>query len=238
VWTVSPDDGGVAAPRQPDDTATTVPRQVHDSAATYGSGMRWNEFFDDLEAQAAAEDSADLVAEVADRSRHEAGQIRLLDRVRSLAGAQLTLGLSNGQTTTGSIVALGSDWLVVRRADRDLLVPERALTWARADPQPDRVGSLPDRVGSLPDPFDRRLAIGHALRLLARDRATVVVGLVHGDTLTGTIDRVGADHLDLAEHASDVPRRQGEVRAARLVAFTAIASVSSVVPSSGQRAVR
>jgi len=221
----------MAAARQRRDSAMAVPRQGRDSGATYGSGMRWNELFDDLEAQAAAEDCADLVAEVADRSRFEASQIQLLDRVRSLAGVQLTLGLNNGQTARGSIVAFGSDWLVVRRAGRDLLVPAGALTWARADRQSDRDVPAPAR-------FDQRLAIGYALRLLARDRATVVVELVSGDTLTGTIDRVGADHLDLTEHAADVPRRYSAVRAARLVAFAALASVSSGVPSSGQRAVR
>jgi len=220
MWRVSSDDGNTAVRRQCDDTAMTLPRQVSDSRATYGCGMRWNEFFKDLEAQAAAEDSADLGAEVADRSRFEAGQIRLLDRVRSLAGVQLTLGLSNGQTAAGSIVALGSDWLVVRQGGRDLLIPERGLSWARAEPRP-------DRDGSAPDPLDHRLSIGYALRLLARDRATVVVGLISGDTLTGTIDRVGADHLDLTEHAADLPRRQSAVGAIRLVALAALASVTS-----------
>ena len=66
----------------------------------------------------------------------------------------------------------------------------------------------------------RRFGLGYALRALSRDRATVAVSLVGGGPpLLGTIDAVGADHLDLAEHDEGVPRRRENVRAVATVPF-------------------
>jgi hypothetical protein len=43
--------------------------------------------------------------------------------------------------------------------------------------------------------------------------------------VTGTIDRVGADFLEIAEHALDAPRRRGEVYNVRLVPTAALVAV-------------
>jgi hypothetical protein len=43
--------------------------------------------------------------------------------------------------------------------------------------------------------------------------------------VTGTIDRVGADFFELAEHALDAPRRRGEVQNVRLVPTAALVAV-------------
>jgi hypothetical protein len=45
--------------------------------------------------------------------------------------------------------------------------------------------------------------------------------------LVGTIDAVGADHLDLAEHPEGVPRRRGNVTAMTTVPFQALVLVES-----------
>jgi hypothetical protein len=62
---------------------------------------------------------------------------------------------------------------------------------------------------------------------LARDRTPVAVVLTSGDVLTGTIDRVGEDFVELAEHPVDEPRRAGSVRAVRLLPLSALAAVRS-----------
>jgi hypothetical protein len=48
-----------------------------------------------------------------------------------------------------------------------------------------------------------------------------VVGAAH----TGTIDAVGRDVLELAEHAADLPRRPEHVTARRVVPFAAVVLV-------------
>ena len=45
--------------------------------------------------------------------------------------------------------------------------------------------------------------------------------------MRGTIDAVGADHLDLAEHDEDVPRRRENVTGQTTVPFAALVAVES-----------
>jgi len=51
-----------------------------------------------------------------------------------------------------------------------------------------------------------------------------------GGTLTGTVDRVGADYVELAVHPVDAPRRRESVQEVRAVVITAVAVVRTVVP--------
>jgi hypothetical protein len=64
------------------------------------------------------------------------------------------------------------------------------------------------------------LPVTVVLRHLARDRAAVVLRLRSGAEVAGTVDRVAADHLDLAVHPADERRpRGGPVRAVALDAL-------------------
>jgi hypothetical protein len=73
-----------------------------------------------------------------------------------------------------------------------------------------------------------RLGLGSALRGIARDRMPVQVWLTDGSVVSGTVDRVGADFLELAEHGTGEARRRGDVTGVRTVPFGALALVRSL----------
>ena len=60
---------------------------------------------------------------------------------------------------------------------------------------------------------------------LARDRAGVQVVLDDGGVVSGTLDRVGADYVELAEHPADLPRRAEAVQGVRAIVIAAVAVV-------------
>jgi hypothetical protein len=71
----------------------------------------------------------------------------------------------------------------------------------------------------------RAFGVGHALRAISRDRAPVTLVDVTGAALTGTVDAVGVDFVEVAEHPLDVPRRPENLRGTRVVPFAAMALV-------------
>ena len=75
----------------------------------------------------------------------------------------------------------------------------------------------------------RRLGLTAALRAIARDRAAVSVGLVDGSVVSGTLDRVGLDFVEISEHAVGDARRPGQVSAVRTVAHTGLARITRVL---------
>lgn len=183
--------------------------------------MRWQALFDDLEGQLAAAEAAELAGEVAELSRLEAGRIRLGDRLAAAAGAPVAVTLPGVGVVRGTLLDAGPDWLLLDEgAGREALAPLEAVLGitgigARAAP--------PGSEGEV----GRRLDLRWALRGLARGRVGVVLGLRDGSSATGTLDRVGADHVDLAEHGVGEARRAAAVRAVRLVPLAALVLVRS-----------
>ena len=124
------------------------------------------------------------------------------DDLKSALPASIA-GLDRGNWETGGGAAMG---VSITSAKADYGQGDRRVRLEITDP-----GGLGACAGGL--------AI--ALRELARRRAVVELALV-GDRPAGTIDRVGADHLDLAVHALEQPRRPAAVAAIRLVPLAAI----------------
>lgn len=181
--------------------------------------MRWAALFADLEAQLAAVADADLAGEVADRQRLEVARLELVDRLRAAVGTELAVGLVTGATEHAVVGGAGPDWVLLEATGRpDALVPLAAVTWLRGLPSYARVAAS---VGAV----ESRLDLGFVLRGLARDRAVVRLELADRTAVTGTIDRVGRDFLDLAEHAVDDVRRAEAVQAVRTVPFAGVAAV-------------
>ena len=180
--------------------------------------MRWEGLFADLEGQLAADLRRERDDEVAERTRRERALVTLPARLAASLGAPVRLGLAGGLQVEGHLEDLGEDWLLLHAADgHEILVPLAGVVTLR---------SLSPR--SEPSRSARRFGLGYALRALSRDRATVVMTLAGGGPrLLGTIDAVGADHLDLAEHLEGLPRRRENVRAVATVPFAVVITVES-----------
>jgi hypothetical protein len=179
--------------------------------------MRWDRLFADIEAQLSAEGEAELGGEIADRTRRERALVGLHERLLAATGrAGITVQAAGLGVVQGHVADVGADWLLMRASgDREHLVPFTAMTW---------VSGLGGRIAP-PSAVARSFAIGAALRGLSRDRSSVTVVTRDGGRHTGTIDGVGADALDLAVHAADVPRRPEHVLDVRTVPFGAIGAV-------------
>jgi hypothetical protein len=184
-----------------------------------GGRMRWDELFTDLEAQLDAAEVADLAGEVSDRTRREMALLRLVDRLRAAAGATVSVALAGGLTVHGRLLDAGPDWVLLEETgNRELLLRAAAVLGVSG------VGAASEVPGSEGD-VGRALDLRWALRALARSRAGVQVVLVDGTVLAGTLDRVAADHFDLAEHLPGEARRASAVRQVRLVPLAGLGVV-------------
>jgi hypothetical protein len=183
---------------------------------------RWDALFEDLDRQWDAAQRRELDAEVADRTRAERAAQGLAGRLAAAGVDPVEVVLCTGVRLAGRVVDVGRDWLLVAdsRAMPPLapcLVPFAALTSVAG------LGRRTTAGGQA-----RRFGLGYALRGLSRDRAVVSLGDVAGGAVVGTIDAVGADVVELAEHPADMARRPENITGRRLVPFAALAVVRPV----------
>ena len=184
--------------------------------------MRWEDLFADLEGELEALERAELAGEVADRTRREQARIGLGDRVRASQGADVTVRCLGGHVLTGRVRDSGPDWLLLveQTGRRQLMVALPAVVTVTGL---GAASDVPGRQGEVA----RRLDLRWALRGLTRSRTGVRLLLGDASTLTGTLDRVGSDHLELAEHPAGEPRRARDVRAVVMVPLAALCAVVS-----------
>jgi hypothetical protein len=215
--------------------------------------VRWDELFDDLAGQGAAALADEHAGEVADRGRYEIGRVTLSDRLRAWpVRARLSVGLAGGQRLSGELVAVGLDWLAVVDGGRESVVRLGAIRWLRPVSE---LGVAPvaaaaasaasltvaaattvaaaatvacaesDLGAPAGGAVREHTGLAQARRVLVRDRAVVRAVLLDGDSVCGTLDRAGADHLELAQHPLDEPRRDASVQASWLIPYAALAVV-------------
>jgi len=183
--------------------------------------MRWQQLFADLQAQFEAEGAAEDRAVGASRARAEMGAVDLVRRLRGSVGLPVALRCRGAGAVTGTLIDAGVDWVLLEdEQGRSLLVANAAVRTVAG------LGrrTTPEETGVVRARMDLRWA----LRGLARDRSAVQVVLDDGGLLTGTLDRVGADHVDLAEHPADLPRRAEAVQGVCAVVIAAIAVVRTL----------
>jgi len=190
-------------------------------AVGQAAAMRWDDLFADLDAQLEAAEAAELAGEVADRTRREQGLLRLVDRLRPALGVTLAVTCSGVGTVHGRLLDVGPDWLLLEETgQRELLLSSAAVLGITG------VGAHSDVPGSEGE-GGRKLDLRWALRGLARSRVGVQVVLLDGTVLAGTLDRVGADHADLAEHPPGEARRASAVRQVRVLPLSALSAIRS-----------
>ena len=178
---------------------------------------RWSQLFDDLDAQSVALTAAEDRGEVAERTRIETSQLRLTDRLRPALGHEVGVRCLGAGQLRGRLDGVGVDWLQLTELSSDrALVPLGAVV---------AVSGLSRWSAGDDGELGRRLGFRSVLRRLGRDRAPVRLVLADGSSLAGTVDRVGADFLELAEHPLDEPRRAGAVLRVWTLPLTGIAVV-------------
>lgn len=186
--------------------------------------MHWDRLFEDLEGQLAAEWEAERAALNAESERLRISKLTLRARLRALhqSDAPITVRLVDGERQSGRLRAVGADWTAVQTADvpSSLIIPVHAVAGIETH-HGAILDSLEDgAIGS--DGLRERMRLGFLLRDLARRRLPLRIAVLGGETLHGTIDRAGADHLDFAVHDAGEARHAAAVRSFRILPFTAV----------------
>jgi hypothetical protein len=177
--------------------------------------MGWDDLFADLGREWEGLAESERQAEIAERTRAEFAQVAFADRLRGSEGRQVRLVTCVGEQVDGSLTGVGADFVLVTSARREQVLPLVAVASATGL---NRV-SLSERAAG---PVRARLGMGSVLRRIAADRSSVTLVRADGRALAGTLQRVGADFVELAEHAyGETPRAQPS-RPATLVPFAAI----------------
>jgi hypothetical protein len=181
--------------------------------------MRWQQLFADLQAQFDEEEAAPERSESASRARAEMGAVRLSQRLLGSLGGRVAVTCRGAGRVDGVLVDVGSDWLLLEDDHgRQNLVATAAVGGVAVL---GRATAAPEAPGAVRGLLDLR----RALRALVRDRAGVQVVLDDGTVMTGTLDRVGADYVELAEHPADLARRSEAVRGVRAIVIAAVVVV-------------
>lgn len=191
--------------------------------------MRWDRLFDDLEGQLEHELEAEEVDLVAEEERLRLARLSLRDRILAMADLdradRAPIVLETAAALAVRATAVGRDWVSGELAGESgprnaVVVPLAAVVGIRPTAE-QLVASVAGDGPAAAATLSARLGLSFVLRDLCRRRTAVAVTLRSGDrVVTGTIDRVARDHLDLAEHDLDEPRR-GD-RRMRIVAFAAL----------------
>ncbi len=189
--------------------------------------MRWDRFFEDLEDQLSSEWEAERAALDSEAERLRLSRVVLRDRLRVIVSRDRTTAapsveLVDGTILAGEVSGVGADWVALEPVGQPggVLVPLSAICGIGM-PHADLLRSARPVEGSTA--LADRMTFGFVVRDLVRRRLAVTIHRIHGGALAGTIDRAGADHLDIALHDPGAPRRIDQVTGHRVVPFAAIA---------------
>ncbi len=187
--------------------------------------MRWDHLFDDLAGQLEHElqsEESDLQLE---EERLRLGRMPLRERLAALRASTdpslstVRLRLRSGELHEVRLVTVGRDWLAGDLegvpGKHQAIIPMSAIDSLLFTVQQASVSLDAFTPAS---ELAARLGIAFLLRDLCRRRVGVTL-VTATASASGTIDRVGRDHVDLAVHDLDAPRRASAVEHVRVVGF-------------------
>ena len=190
--------------------------------------MRWDNLFDDLESQLEQELGAEEGDLLAEEERLRRGRLTLRDRVVAMtrpgegAPEQLKLALRDATIATVAVGSVGRDWIageLIGARRGSCVIPLTAVAGVLPTPEQLVRSAAPEPGVEPAVSLSARLGLAFVLRDLCRRRTAVDLSTASDERLHGTIDRVGRDHLDLAEHEAGVPRRAAAVGGIRILPF-------------------
>ncbi len=194
---------------------------------------RWERLFLDLETEVGEAEAAELAAEIADRTRLENARLRLIDRLHASKGNRITVLVPTAGRVCGQVSDVGPDWLLLgestpgdatscmQSAVRHTLIPIGKIGLISGM---GAHSTVPNGEGVVASKLDMRFL----LRKAARSRVPLVFSLTGSEQLSGTIDRVGKDFVEIATHPTGEPRRRHAVTAVCDVPLTAVELVRSL----------
>ena len=177
------------------------------------AAARFDALLAGIVAEAEASDAAALDADIADVERAARAETHVLDRLR--AQQHLTVELAGGALVSGMVATVGRDVVVIAAEDGDGAVP----VWGIA------AIVNPGQGTRLAQSASERLGLASVARAWARQRCVVRVMRIGAAPLDGTVDAVGVDHLELAEHDPGEPRHPQAVRRQVLIPLGAISAM-------------
>jgi hypothetical protein len=188
---------------QPEDAASPAMRRV----------------FEELEAEFEAGLRRGADQETATALRAGIGETVLWEQLARRTGAQ-AVAYAGSRRFHGVVVASYPEFLVLHDGDGS----EHLIRYGPATSV--ALPAEPTTLQPAPAGAARRYRLSLALRELARRREPVRLELVDGGRVDGTIEAVGSDYLEIAEHDPGEARRRRAVRARRFLSLTAIAAVT------------
>ncbi|CAN5587224.1 hypothetical protein BH24ACT11_BH24ACT11_05590 [soil metagenome] len=155
--------------------------------------MRWQRFFDDLEAEAGELVALERDEEITERTRVEVASVRWLERLRGSLGRHVTLDLQGAGPVRGTVGYVGPDWVLLSDGLSEALVPMASVLTVEGAAR-----AAPATTGPVP------LTWAAAWRRLAADRAVVRLTRVDGARVRGKVRQVGADFVEI-DRGSGLP---------------------------------
>ena len=166
-----------------------------------------------LEDQASALEGVYDDAAAEDLARAARAEVPLLDRLR--AATTVVVEVIDHGPVEGTVLDVGRDVVVVDATDG---------TWAIHRIGIAAVTGASDAAAGAGG-VAARLGLASVARAWARERSVVRIIRRGAGPLDGTIDRVGADYVDLAEHDPGTPRLGNQVRRTLAVPFEVISAL-------------